>query len=48
MRSAIFMGLMYVGDKIGTTEISDEVARFLVVLFIVFVVMDVVDFVRGK
>ena len=51
MRTAIFMGLFYIGDAIGKpsylTTGSDVVAWFAF-FFMAFLVMDVVDFIRGR
>jgi hypothetical protein len=51
MRTAIFLGLIYVGNSIGKTaygSASDGVYALLASAFVVFVFMDVVDFLRNR
>lgn len=49
MRTAIFLGLIYIGDAINPTQtIPDNYGIFLGLLLFTFLIMDVVDFYREK
>ena len=55
MRTAIFLGLTYIGDAIfelaGASLIdstSSKVVGFYAVLIVAFLLMDIIDFIRGR
>lgn len=49
MRTAIYMGMIYIGDCIGKPAYSDNTAiRFMAIAMIVFIVMDAFDFLTKK
>lgn len=51
MRTAVYIGLIYIGDAIGKPSYSvtgNDVVAVMAIALLVFVVMDVVDFFRNK
>lgn len=48
MRTAIMLGLVYVGDAIGKTPVSPENGNVFAGIILVMTIMDIVDFFRGK
>lgn len=47
MRTAIFVGLLYVGDAIGAYKYSDLTFGFLLIVLIGAIVMDIWEFVKN-
>jgi hypothetical protein len=51
VRTAIFLGLLYVGDAIGNQpymETDSNIVEFMGIAVVVFIVMDIVDLFRNK
>lgn len=52
MRTAILMGSCLIADMIqkglGVPKLSIETSQFILGLLVVFMIMDIVDFFRGK
>ena len=49
MRTAIYIGLLYIGDAIGApTYYTDDVVAIMAIALLVFAVMDVFDFFRNR
>lgn len=49
MRTAILIGSVIIGDAINPTNLNDpNVIKFVGIIILVAMVMDVVDFFRGK
>lgn len=50
IRTAIFMGLIYVGDAIGTPSYmtNEKYVGPLVTALLLFIITDIIDFLRNK
>ena len=51
MRTAVYLGLVYIGDAIGKPSYAvtgNDVVAVMAIALLVFAAMDVIDFFRNK
>jgi hypothetical protein len=51
MRTAIFIGLIYIGDALGTPSYmlgKNNIIPFMAISLMIFIAMDIVDFLRNR
>lgn len=51
MRTAVYLGLIYIGDAIGKPPYAvtgDRVVAVMAIALLVFAIMDVIDFFRNR